>query len=242
MRICVINGSPKGKNSVTLQTMYYLQRRFPDMELEIIQAGQRLRAYEKSMDDALDAIERAQLLVFCYPVYTFIAPYQLHRFIELLKESGADLSGKPVTQISTSKHFYDVTAHRFIEENCADMGMRYIKGLSADMDDLLSDKGRREAEDFWRFVKFSLSKGVFEKPATVTGGGTQYRPCLEEVPKGQGFDTVIVTNRTPEDESLGAMIEDFKRAFPYNARVINIAEYPTFIIPSPKDESCIIKK
>ncbi len=107
---------------------------------------------KKSMTEAADAILRSDLVVFAYPVCTFLAPYQLQRFIELIKQCGEDFSGKPATQISTSKHFCDVTAQRFIEENCADMGFRYIKGLSADMEDLLSEKGRGEAEAYWHFV------------------------------------------------------------------------------------------
>lgn len=78
-------------------------------------------------------MQKAQLILFCYPVYTFIAPYQMHRLIELIKADGVDLSGKTASQITTSKHFYDVTAHRYIEENCFDMGMNVVKGLSADM-------------------------------------------------------------------------------------------------------------
>ena len=35
-------------------------------------------------------IKDADLLVFSYPVYTFIAPYQLHRFIEIIKEKGIE--------------------------------------------------------------------------------------------------------------------------------------------------------
>ena len=227
MKVCLINGSPKGKNSITLQTFLYIQRRFPEVELEIINAGQRLRAYEKSMDEALSAIERAELVVFSYPVYTFLVPYQLHRFIELMKESGADFSGKSVTQISTSMHFYDVTAHRFIEENCADMGMRYIKGLSAKMEDLLSGEGQRQAEDFWRFVQFSMEKGVYEQPAIIEKSElAPYEPCLEASEKRAGRDIVVVSSAAPEDESLRAMTEDFIRVCPYSVRVINIAEYP----------------
>ena len=66
-----------------------------------------------------------------------------------MKGSGIDFAGKYATQISTSKHFYDITAHRFIRENAQDMGMRYVDGLSADMEDLLSEKGREEAEKFY---------------------------------------------------------------------------------------------
>ena len=63
-----------------------------------------------------------------------------------MKENGVSVSGKFATQLSTSKHFYDITAHNYIRDNCFDMGFKYIKGLSADMDDLLSEKGRKESE------------------------------------------------------------------------------------------------
>lgn len=94
-------------------------------------------------------LRKADLLLFCYPVYTFIAPYQLHRLIELIKKDGVDLSGKFVSQITTSKHFYDVTAHRYVEENCFDLGLKVVRGLSADMDDLLTQQGQQEARNFF---------------------------------------------------------------------------------------------
>ena len=136
MRILVLNGSPKGKYSITLQTVNYLQKLYPEQSFEVLHVGQRIKALEKDFAPALAAIAKADLLLFAYPVYTFIAPCQLHRFIELLKASGADLSGKYASQITTSKHFYDITAHRYIEENCYDLGLKYITGLSADMDGL----------------------------------------------------------------------------------------------------------
>ena len=138
MEILVINGSPKGKNSVTLQTVNYLQLLHPEHHFEILHAGQTIKALEKDFSPAVQAIERADVLLFSYPVYTFIAPCQLHRFIELLKEVKLDLSQKFASQLSTSKHFYDMTAHRYIQDNCADLGLRYIRGLSADMAHILA--------------------------------------------------------------------------------------------------------
>ena len=147
MKILVINGSPKGQYSITLQTINYLREVFAEHEFEILNAGAKIKALEKDFAPAVGAMKQADMLIFSYPVYTFIAPSQLHRFIELTKESGVDLRGKYATQLTTSKHFYDVTAHRYIQDNCQDLGMKYIRGLSADMDDLLKDKGQKEAED-----------------------------------------------------------------------------------------------
>ena len=35
MNILAVNGSPKGENSVTLQTIYYLEKLFPDHNFEV---------------------------------------------------------------------------------------------------------------------------------------------------------------------------------------------------------------
>ena len=170
MRVLVLNGSPTGKNSITLQTVNYIALFHEDIEFEVLHAGQQIKAYEKDFSGAEKALEQADLILFCYPVYTFLAPSQLHRFIELIKEHGIDLSGKYAAQITTSKHFYDTTAHRFIKDNCDDLGLRYIHGLSADMEDLLSDKGQKEARAFFRFVLWSMKNGYC--------GTACYRPAV----------------------------------------------------------------
>ena len=85
MHILVLNGSPKGKYSITLQTVNYLEKLYPEQSFEVLHVGQRIKALEKDFSPAAEALERADLILFSYPVYTFIAPYQLHRFIELIK-------------------------------------------------------------------------------------------------------------------------------------------------------------
>ena len=166
MKICVLNGSPRGQYSTTLQTGLYLQKRYPQHEFAFVEVGSRINSLEKDISPALTAMQSADLIIFSYPVYTFLAPSQFHRFIAALKGSGADLRGKWVTQITSSKHFYDVTAHRYIEDNCRDLGLRIIRGLSADMEDLLTEKGRRDAEAFLEYAVWCVENGVCE-PATT---------------------------------------------------------------------------
>ena len=115
MKILVLNASPKGKNSATIHTALYLEALHPEHQFTFLPVGQRIKSYEKDFAPVRDALADAELILFSYPVYTFIAPYQLHRLIELIKADGVDLSGKFASQITTSKHFYDVTAHRYIE-------------------------------------------------------------------------------------------------------------------------------
>jgi len=227
MEILVINGSPKGKNSVTLQTVNYLQILHPEHHFEILHVGQTIKALERDFSPALAAVEKADVLLFSYPVYTFIAPCQLHRFIELLKEANPDLSGKYASQISTSKHFYDMTAHRYIQDNCADLGLHYIKGLSADMDDLTTEKGQKEAEAFLQFLLWSVEQGIYEVAPPVAPATA---PVPVHVPESaeteKSGDVVIVADLREGDDQLRAMIDRFRAVMPRKTRVVNIREYP----------------
>ena len=43
MDILVINGSPKGKNSITLHTCLFLEKKFPGYKFDYLDAGQRIK-------------------------------------------------------------------------------------------------------------------------------------------------------------------------------------------------------
>lgn len=227
MRILVINGSPKGKYSITLQTSKYLQILHPEHEFEVLNAGQSIKALEKDFSLPLAAVEKADILLFSYPVYTFIAPCQLHRFIELLKASGIDLSGKYASQITTSKHFYDITAHRYIEDNCHDLGLKYIHGLSADMDDLTTKKGQTEAEKFFEYLIWSVKHGIYEpapaKQPSAARVPVKAAPVSDTAKPG---DVVVLTDCEKDDAQLQGMIDRFCAVLPRKTRIINIREYP----------------
>ena len=227
MNILVINGSPKGEHSITLQTVFYLEKLNPQHKFQILHAGQKIKALEKDFTPAIEAIKEADVLLFSYPVYTFIAPCQLHRFIELLKEHQVNVAGKIATQTTTSKHFYDVTAHRYIQDNCQELGMNFIRGLSADMEDLTTKKGQKEAYDFWHHFCWRVEKNYFEPIFAFPVSLAYHQATVPEVSAAkQDGDVVIVTDCAPENESLSAMITRFQAVLPMKTRIVNISEYP----------------
>ena len=227
MKILVINGSPKGKYSITLQTSLYLQILHPEHEFEILNVGQSIKALEKDFSPAITAVEHADFLLFSYPVYTFIAPSQLHRFVELLKASNLNLSGKFASQITTSKHFYDITAHRYIEENCHDLGLRYIHGLSADMDDLTAQKGQEEAEKFFEYLVWSVKHGICEPSGAPLPAPAHIPVQPAPVPTvSKPGDVVVLTDCEADNTQLQSMIDRFCSVFPRRTRIVNIREYP----------------
>ncbi|MBD5493645.1 MAG: iron-sulfur protein [Lachnospiraceae bacterium] len=217
MKVLVVNGSPKGRNSITYQSVRFLQKKFSMDEFEVIHAGAQIGKLSQDMSEVCEAVEWADLILFAYPVYTFIAPSQLHKFITLLKEQKIDLSGKYCTQITTSKHFYDVTAHRYIEDNCKDMGMRILRGFSADMNDLLSKKGQLQIITYWNYIKH-----IIMQENSPFAEESDRLPLSE---KNRKYKIVIVTDCAQENDRLRRMIIDFRKALPYVSHVVNLQNF-----------------
>ena len=226
MKILVLNGSPKGDYSITLQTSIYLSKLHPEHQFGFLNVGQSIKSLEKDFSEAEKMINEAELIIFSYPVYTFLAPYQLHKFISILKESGIKLEGKYATQISTSKHFYDVTAHKYIQDNAQEMGLKFIKGLSADMEDLPLKKGQREAKVFFDFLMWSVENDIVEP--YLNGFTTPKNVSVtipEESKENKPGDVVIIADYAKDDIQLQAMITRFQKVFKRKTRVVNIREY-----------------
>lgn len=230
MNVLVLNGSPTGKNSITFCTLRYIKKLFPEHNYKVLHVGAMIRRMEKEPDLWMDDVKKANLIVFCYPVYTFLAPSQLHRFIELMKESGIDFKQKYATQISTSMHFYDITAHRFIEENCADLGFKVIKGLSENMDDLLKEEGQKEAKAFFKYVLWNIQNGYSEK--IYTGSKTKNtlkntNPSAEKIDAPSPERIVIVADYSNSKKNrLKNMCERLKNLMPCETEIIDIGEFP----------------
>ena len=227
MEILVVCGSPKGEYSTTLHTALYLEKRHPEHRFSVIHPGRDIRKMEKDFAPVREAVAKAELLLFVYPVYTFLAPSQLHRFMELMAENGVSLAGKYVSQITTSKHFYDITAHAFIEDCLHDLGADVVHGLSQDMDDLTHPEGRAQADQFFRFLMWNMKHGLHEPqraaaPAFVPAATHPAEPSAKTLNKR----VVILTDAMAEDVSLTNMISRFRAVLPCETDVVNIREFP----------------
>ena len=227
MNILVLNGSPKGDYSITLQTVKFIAKLYPEHNFEFYNIGQRIKALERDFSTIIGLIENADVLIFSYPVYTFWAPYQMHKFIELLKKSPVKLQGKVATQVSTSKHFYDITAHKYIEDNCHDLGLKVVKGLSADMDDLPTEKGQAQAKSFFEYLMWSVENNIFEEDnRNITQPKNKPVTVPQETNGDKNGDVVILTDCLENDNQLKNMIMRFRNVCNVKTRVVNISEYP----------------
>ena len=228
MKIAIINGSPKGQNSITLQSIKYLEKLYPTHEFRELDAGQIIRALERDFSRAEEILSWCDSIIFSFPVYTFIAPAQLHRFIELIFERKVNVQGKFATSITTSKHFYDVTAHKYIEENALDLGLKYVKGHSADMDDLTKPSGREELCKFFDYFTWCVENDFHEHKKENNAPYNQIPATpIDSVENSEKTgDVVIVTDCVDENSNLHKMIEHFRSTFPYKTRIFNVSDFP----------------
>jgi hypothetical protein len=65
MKIIVLNGSPKGNNSITLQTINFLKAHFRDELFDVINVGQLIRKFQKAeeFDICMDKIIESDLIL-----------------------------------------------------------------------------------------------------------------------------------------------------------------------------------
>lgn len=104
------------------------------------------------------------------------------RFIELVHERNVAqaFKNKATIVMTTSIHFYDHTAHRYMHAVCDDLEMNYIGYFSAEMDDLRKSRGR---ETLLKFAKnhFESSEKKFhhqKRYQPITPGNVTFDPAI----------------------------------------------------------------
>jgi len=230
MKITVLNGSPKGITSVTMQYIHYIQKQFPQHELKIFNISQNIAKIQKDEDyfnGILDEITSSNGVLWASPVYYLLIPANLKRFIELISERKAEdrLRNMYTAFLSTSIHFFDHSAHNYIHAVCDDLNMRYTGSFSADMYDLRRSSKREAlrlfAENFFNAIE--ESETTWRRFAPLNLRDFEYTP--ENTKNKVNSDTkkiLIVTDSGSNQNNLEKMVEKFKASFSSEVELVNL--------------------
>jgi len=230
MKLTVLNGSPKGMTSVTMQYVHYIQKKFPQHEIKIINISQRIKKIEsdeRAFQEILDEVKESDGVLWASPVYYFLVPSNYKRFIELISERNAEVvfEDKYTAFLTTSVHFFDHTAHNYIHAVCDDLNMKFTGSFSADMGDL------QKAAERERLVLFAGK--FFETIENKAPTSKRYMPVSQRdfdyIP-GKTGDTVdaggkkivVVTDSEDHQVNLVRMVERFQASFSGEIEVINL--------------------
>jgi multimeric flavodoxin WrbA len=234
VKILVLNGSPKGNNSVTMSYIKYLQKVYPEQDIRIKTVALSITKLEKNetaFQELISEIQGSDGVIWAYPLYFMLVCSNYKRFIELIWERKAEqaFQGKYCISLSTSIHFYDHTANNYIHAICDDLGMNFVGTYSAESHDLLDAKKRSNLEKFFEeFILAIQEKANMPKafPA-VTPPSLVYR----QGPMGQRVDLgdrklVIVTDQfNPQDskDNLSTMVHRLKENFIGSATIVDLS-------------------
>jgi len=230
MKIVVLNGSPKGDVSVTMQYVAYMQKKFPAHDYQIINVAQDIRKIEKDagvFSSLMDEVRAADLVLWAFPLYVLLVPAQYKRFIEIVFERRAEdaFSGRYTAVLSTSIHFFDQTAHNYLHAICDDLGMQYCGFYSAEMMDLLKGGERNRFELFSQIlfdtVRDNLPVPREHKP--LVGPSWTYVPeTASKNVETSGKKVIILTDSDDSSANLTRMTDRLFQAFSGSVELVNL--------------------
>ncbi len=232
MKITVLNGSPKGDLSVTMQYVRFMEKKNEGHDFKYHNISQRIGKIES--DDAafkeiIYEIDSSDLVIWGVPLYVCLVPSQYKRFIELIWERGVEdkFRGKYAAVITTSIHFFDNTAHNYMRGICEDLGMRFAGSFSPDMYDIMQEEGRNQAISFAGDIINTVENKIVTSRAFVKPDYNMKR----YIPGAAGPATdiagkkiLILSDKTYSDDNTASMISRLRENFRGNVEVMSISD------------------
>jgi multimeric flavodoxin WrbA len=230
VRIAVLNGSPKGATSVTMQYVQYIRKMFPQHELTTVDVALRRKKLEQNegaFQEVIEQVRAADGVLWAFPLYILLVHANYKRFIELIWERGAEdaFGGKYAASLSTSIHYFDHTAHNYVQAICDDLGMHYVGAFSPEMRDLLKEKGQTQTLQFAQRFFDAIERRVptVRRYPPVVARAWDYTPGPgAHTVDAKGKRVVIVTDAEPQQQRLVHMVERFRGAFAGEVDTINL--------------------
>ena len=233
MKIIVLNGSPKGIESATMQYILYIQKKFPQHKLKILNIAQqikRLENNEERFQEVIEDVKNSDGVIWGFPLYVMLVPSQYKRFIELITERNVEdaFKNKYASVLTTSIHFFDHTAINYLNAICDDLEMKYVGFYSADMYDLMRSENREQlllfANSFFSAIENNVPTSRQNLPLIYHD--FKYNPNLdikdEDKIDVENKKILLITDSMDENSNLGKMILRLANCFSSEIKVINI--------------------
>ncbi len=232
MNIVVLNGSPKGMTSVTMQYVQWLQKKFSTHKFTILCVCHdlnRLEDDELAFGEVLKEVAAADGVLWAFPLYYLLVHAHYKRFIELVFERGARpaYEGKYAAILTTSIKFFDHTAHAYVHGISDDLGMTFVGTYSAKMFDLLQAPERdRLALFFEAFLQAIADRAAFPRQfPPVLPHEFRYEPGTPCAPADlAGKKILVLTDAEDPESNLSRMTFCLLRAIRGDVTVVNLHE------------------
>lgn len=229
MKILVLNGSPKGRNSVTMQYVRYLRENQAGDEWTVLDLAANSHSFisdTPARQNLLQSIAGCDAVLWAFPLYHMSVSSQYMTVINSLFQADPGLfRGRYAAALSTSIHFFDHTAHNYIRAVSEDLGMTFTMSFSAAMMDLMNPAVRKNLLSFGRqFVNMVNSHAVLPaltaqahfKPWSYSPGAYQGAPVIH------GKKAVIIADIDPAFPNVQASVNHIQTVMGTGTRVIDL--------------------
>ncbi|OHD13356.1 MAG: hypothetical protein A2086_14620 [Spirochaetes bacterium GWD1_27_9] len=234
MKIAVLNGSPKDKElSISIKYIEFLQKKLPNYQYFILPISTDINKIESNdsyFQSILKTIEDSDVVVWAYPVYFFMIPSQLKKFVELIfkKNKQNVFTGKYSTTITTSSMIFDYHAHNYIHSISEDLGMHYINGISFESIkyiDLLNKEYQMSFINFFvDFIQKAENKQSIPKkyfPISNQINKIDLDIKIENINRNTNKNIVILTDNL-ENSNIEKMVNIFSSFIKYKIDIVNV--------------------
>jgi multimeric flavodoxin WrbA len=231
MKIAVLNGSPKGEVSVTMQYVHFLEQRFPEAEFKFFDVAlkiKKLEKDEKAFEEVIAGIAAADAVLWAFPLYFLVVCSQYKRFVELIfeKKAVSAFRGKPAACLTTSINFFDYTAHNYINGVCDDLEMNFFGSYSAEMNDLLKTKERQRLKSFGALFMKAIKDGtpVIRNNKPLIASEIVFEAEKITPVETEGKKVLIVADNLAENSNLQKMVERLRQTFSPAAELVQLKD------------------
>lgn len=231
MKIVVLSGSPKGDISVTMQYINYIQKRFKQHELKIINISQRINQIEndkKTFEEIINEIRFSDGVMWAFPLYVFTVHSNYQRFIELIFERNVEdaFKEKYTSVLATSIHFYDHTALNYMNSICDDLNMNYVDYFSPEMYDLKKEDLRKNLLQFAQNYFDAIENKVItlKNYSPIEYSLKEYIPEVTYDKIDASNKKVVIVTDSLENINLKNMIDKFRNSFSQTIELINLQD------------------
>lgn len=232
MKFVVLNGSPKGDISVTMQYIKFIQTNFQEHHIEIINIAQgikKIETDENTFKEIVDKVNSSDGVIWAFPLYVFTVHSNYQRFIELLFERNALVAfkGKYTFILTTSIHFFDNTAIDYVHSICDDLDMNFVDYFSPKMYDLQQLETRQKlTKCMQNFIETIEGKmPVFRNFDPISYSPVQYIPEGTSAKMDTVGKKIVVVTDSSESSNLKNMVKKFTGLFSSNVELLSIKDF-----------------
>ena len=228
MKIVVLNGSPKGQLSVTMQYVRFLEKKSPQHEFSIINVSHDIKRLEEedAFDAAIRTIRDADAVLWATPVYVFVVPGPYKRFIELVieRKAQAAFKHKYTFILTTSVRFFDHAAHAYLHGTSEDFGMHLAGAYSAEMYDLLKPSEQKRLALFWRFSMEAAEERlpVQRRFDPLQAEVFAYSPGASQTKLPTSGRRIVIVTDAQEGGNLQGMVVKVRESFAEPVEVVDL--------------------